>query len=101
MGDFYQNGIITTLHNLSQRPLPDLDLRARYLDTAGVVVAPEWRPGGRSRVVFGVDVRPLFPARFLIDASGVLRYAESAPDHRHRPDPDDMMEVLRRLRPVR
>jgi len=25
MGDFYQNGIITTLHNLSQRPLEDLE----------------------------------------------------------------------------
>ncbi len=25
MGDFYQNGIITTLHNLSQRPLEDME----------------------------------------------------------------------------
>ena len=25
MGDFYQNGIITTLHNLSNRPLEDLE----------------------------------------------------------------------------
>lgn len=25
MGDFYQNGIITTLHNLSRRPLPELE----------------------------------------------------------------------------
>ena len=25
MGDFYQNGIITTLHNLSNRPLDDLE----------------------------------------------------------------------------
>ncbi|QIB66305.1 glycosyltransferase family protein [Kineobactrum salinum] len=25
MGDFYQNGIITTLHNLSHRPLPELE----------------------------------------------------------------------------
>ncbi len=25
MGDFYQNGIITTLHNLSQRPLSDME----------------------------------------------------------------------------
>lgn len=25
MGDFYQNGIITTLHNLANRPLPDLE----------------------------------------------------------------------------
>ena len=25
MGDFYQNGIITTLHNLSNRPLEELE----------------------------------------------------------------------------
>ena len=25
MGDFYQNGIVTTLHNLSDRPLEDLE----------------------------------------------------------------------------
>jgi glucosyl-3-phosphoglycerate synthase len=25
MGDFHQNGIITTLHNLSDRPLVDLE----------------------------------------------------------------------------
>ena len=25
MGDFYQNGIITTLHNLSDRPVEDLE----------------------------------------------------------------------------
>ena len=25
MGDFYQNGIITTLHNLANRPLEELE----------------------------------------------------------------------------
>ena len=25
MGDFYQNGIITTLHNLSDRPVEELE----------------------------------------------------------------------------
>ena len=25
MGDFYQNGIITTLHNLSNRPLAEME----------------------------------------------------------------------------
>ena len=25
MGDFYQNGIITTLHNLSRRPVEELE----------------------------------------------------------------------------
>ena len=25
MADFYQNGIVTTLHNLSERPVEDLE----------------------------------------------------------------------------
>ena len=25
MGDFYQNGIVTTLHNLTRRPVEDLE----------------------------------------------------------------------------
>ncbi|WP_053404534.1 peroxiredoxin-like family protein [Persicobacter sp. CCB-QB2] len=37
------------------------------------------------------------PARFVIDQSGIIRYAESEPDYRRRPDPDDLMEVLRKL----
>jgi peroxiredoxin len=37
------------------------------------------------------------PARFLIDTSGVIRYAESTPDYSTRPDPDDLMNVLKEL----
>ena len=37
------------------------------------------------------------PARFLIDKKGVVRYAECTPDYTTRPDPDDLMEVLRKL----
>ncbi len=44
-----------------------LDLRARYLDAAGLVVAPELR-GSSPRVVAAVEVRPLFPALFLLNA---------------------------------
>lgn len=37
------------------------------------------------------------PARFLIDTSGVIRYAESTPDYSTRPDPDDLMSVLKTI----
>lgn len=42
------------------------DLRARFLDTAGLLVAPEL-DGSSLRVVTAVEVRPLFPARFLLN----------------------------------
>lgn len=44
-------------------------LRARYLDVSGFMVAAEWRPEGRSRLVWGVDLRPLFLVRFLTHRS--------------------------------
>lgn len=46
--------------------------RARYLDAAGIVVAATHAPGiGGTRLFVGVEVRPLFPARFLMNlASG-------------------------------
>ena len=34
------------------------------------------------------------PARFVIDQQGSIRYAESKPDYRNRPNPDELMEVL-------
>ena len=43
-----------------------LELRARILDSGGLFAAGEWRPEGDSRVIFGVDLRPLFLARFLL-----------------------------------
>ncbi len=43
-----------------------LELRARILDSGGLFAAGEWRPEGDSRVIVGVDVRPLFLARFLL-----------------------------------
>ena len=35
------------------------------------------------------------PARFIIDQEGVIRYAESKADYRDRPNPDELMEVLK------
>ncbi|MCB9595688.1 MAG: hypothetical protein H6719_23400 [Sandaracinaceae bacterium] len=51
-----------------------LDLRARYLDMAGVLVGAELRPDGSTRVVVGVDVRPLWLARFVLGGSVHDRY---------------------------
>ena len=42
-----------------------LELRARYLDSAGVFVAPEVRLFADPRILVGVDFRPLFLARFF------------------------------------
>lgn len=44
-----------------------IELRARLLDTGGLLIAPEWRPEGDSRVVVAVDVRPVFLARLLMN----------------------------------
>lgn len=51
-----------------------LELRARYLDMAGVMVGAEWRPEGASRVLVMADVRPIFLGRFLLGASLFDRY---------------------------
>lgn len=37
------------------------------------------------------------PARFLIDTAGTIRYAEATADHMERPDPEELMKVLRDL----
>lgn len=34
------------------------------------------------------------PARFIIDQDGIIQYAESEPDYRNRPNPDELMTVL-------
>ena len=34
------------------------------------------------------------PARFVIDTSGVIRYAEASADYTKRPEPDAMLAVL-------
>ena len=40
------------------------------------------------------------PARFLVDSSGIIQYAESEPDYRQRPDPDELIQVLKSLQPA-
>lgn len=53
-----------------------IELRARLLDTGGLLVAPEWRPEGDSRVVIAVDLRPVFLVRFLLNAESGDRYLD-------------------------
>jgi hypothetical protein len=46
-----------------------LDLRARYLDSIGVLAAPEWALADQSAAVaVAIEIRPLFLARFLTNA---------------------------------
>lgn len=52
----------------------DAELRLRVIDSAGVVIAPEWRPEGASRLVAAIDLRPVFLARFLFGATTRDRY---------------------------
>lgn len=37
------------------------------------------------------------PARFIIDRSGIIRYAEVNPDYTIRPEPEEVIEVLKGL----
>lgn len=53
-----------------------IELRARLLDTGGLLVAPEWRPEGDSRVVVAVDLRPVFLVRFLLNMESGDRYLD-------------------------
>jgi hypothetical protein len=50
------------------------ELRMRYVDVAGLMVGGEVRPDGASRVLLMADVRPLFLARFLTNATFGDRY---------------------------
>lgn len=37
------------------------------------------------------------PARFVIDQEGIIQYAESEPDYRNRPNPDELIATLENL----
>ena len=37
------------------------------------------------------------PARFVIDRSGIIRYAEADPDYTVRPEPQETVAILRTL----
>jgi len=56
-------------------PIGLVELRARYLDSAGVFVASD-SDDGRWRVSGGVELRPLFLARFLLDRESGRSYLD-------------------------
>jgi len=37
------------------------------------------------------------PARFVIDADGIVRSVEADPDYTHRPEPETTLEALRKV----
>ncbi len=37
------------------------------------------------------------PARFVIDARGIVRSVEADPDYTHRPEPETTLEALRKV----
>ena len=41
------------------------------------------------------------PARYIIDRRGAIAYAEVNPDYTRRPDPEELLPVLRRLKSAR
>ena len=46
----------------------------------------------------GDDSWPLpMPGRFIIDRSGIIRYAEVNPDYTVRPEPEEVISVLEEL----
>lgn len=46
-----------------------IELRARLIDMAGLMLAAEWRAEGDSRLILAADVRPLFLARWILGGS--------------------------------
>lgn len=57
---------------------------------------------------FGIDLSKFngddswtlpMPGRFIIDRSGIIRYAEVNPDYTIRPEPEETISVLKQLRP--
>jgi hypothetical protein len=58
------------------RPTYTAELRARYLDSAGMVVAPQWQPDGEAAVALLVEARPLFLARFLGNSYSGRRWTD-------------------------
>lgn len=54
----------------------EVALRARILDSAGLVLAGQWRPDARSRVIVAADLRPVFLARFLLNAESGAQWLD-------------------------
>jgi peroxiredoxin len=66
--------------------LPD-DLRAVYLGFGNDLAIRNGDPSWHLPV----------PARFVIDAAGIVRSVEADPDYTHRPEPESTLEALRKV----
>jgi peroxiredoxin len=66
--------------------LPD-DLREVYRSFGNDLAVRDGDPSWRLPV----------PARFVIDAKGIVRLVEADPDYRYRPDPETTVEALRKV----
>ena len=67
----------------------------------GVIASPE-----EADLAFGIDLEASngepswtlpIPARYIVDSSGVVRYARVHPDYTTRPEPTETLEALARL----
>ena len=66
--------------------LPD-DLREVYRSFGNDLAVKDGDPSWRLPV----------PARFVIDAKGIVRSVEADPDYRYRPEPEATVEALRKV----
>ena len=66
--------------------LPD-DLKAVYLGFGNDLALRNGDPSWRLPV----------PARFVIDAAGIVRSIEADPDYRYRPEPEATLAALRKV----
>lgn len=62
-------GALAITRDETWRVGPVVELRTRILDAAGPFVAFQWDGLGDGTLVAGIELRPLWPALFLLDAS--------------------------------
>lgn len=53
-----------------------LELRPRWLDAAGPFFAARWGPAAGADLAFGLEMRPLWPALFLLDLSTGIEWLD-------------------------
>src|SRR5215469_2317496 len=72
-------GVVYTFHD----DLKNVYLKAFKTDIQAINEADVWQ-------------LPI-PARFIIDGSGVIRDAKADPDYRYRPEPAEVLDIVKKL----